>query len=292
MAIKEKLYILISLFVLGSCQRLPYLFDNDRVVASVGDRVLYASEVTSRLPIGISSGDSLSFVEVYTQKWIASQVKVREAERIFSSSAGDIAEQVAAYRLSLLNRKLDKYYINSSTDIPYTKDDVVDYYTSHHGEFRLERPIVKGRVIRLPIDYPERSKSKLLDVMKDKGEMRRTDLLSLSQKNGYKLTESLDSWIDYGEFLDCLPVSREQDHTFDLTRRGVRQLTDSLYLYCFEVVDNRKIGDIAPLEMVEGVIGQILSNRYQIKLIQSYEQGLMHQATQAGIIKNYLHEEE
>jgi len=45
----------------------------------------------------------------YIDRWVVKQLKLKEAEVLFSSSADDIDRMVEEYRQALLIRKLDQY---------------------------------------------------------------------------------------------------------------------------------------------------------------------------------------
>lgn len=90
---------------------------------------------------------------MYVRKWIGKQLKLSEAEQLFSASADDIEAKVEAYRQSLLIRKLDQFYVDERIDTTFTEEDIAAYYNAHKAEFKLDRPLVKGRIVRFPVNH-------------------------------------------------------------------------------------------------------------------------------------------
>ena len=69
---------------------------------------------------------------------------------------------VEEYRQALLIRKLDQHYVDRSIDTVFTDEEITAYYNAHKADFRLDRPIVRGRIVRLGLHYRQASKLKAL----------------------------------------------------------------------------------------------------------------------------------
>lgn len=268
---------------------IPDRLDDGRVVASVGERVLRLRDVSSALPSGLSGADSLDFVDQYVDRWIARQVKVREAERIFSSSVGDIEAMVVAYRQALLMRKLDQYYLTTSTDELFTGRNVAEYYTHNMSSFKLKEAIVKGNILRIRND--ESSIKSLTTMMKSTSEESRLNLVSMCDKSDKLSFTEQNTWLEYDEFIAMLPIVKDKNRGVYMKRDGVQTVKDDTYTYLFEITAYRSAGYVAPLEMVDEQIRRILTSKYQQELIKEREEGLYRRAEIANIIKrNYNRE--
>lgn len=99
--------------IYGGCFfRLPRIaasFEYDPVIAQVGDKKLRQSDVQSNFSSLMTEEDSLSVLELYVDKWVTKELKLRAAESMFRDSESDIEAMVNEYRNSLLMRKLDQY---------------------------------------------------------------------------------------------------------------------------------------------------------------------------------------
>ncbi|MFI3306083.1 MAG: hypothetical protein R3Y68_06180 [Rikenellaceae bacterium] len=283
MTLRDIIYIAIIAATTVACQEMPHRLDNRRIVATVGDKSLQLGELSSALPVGLCGDDSLAFVSQYVDRWIARQIKVNEAERIFSSSVSEVEAMVASYRNALLTRKLDQYYLNSSTEHPFSDGDVRDYYRNNMNSFRLDHTIAKGLIILLPRSYEEvDSIEKLLD---SKREEDRLNLLSLCERiDGAEIRE-FSSWSKYDDFLAVLPIGSASGSRQYLYHSGSKRLTDESYNYLFRVEAYRSEGYVAPLEIATPAIKKILTAQHQQAIIRRNEERLYRDAERNNSIR-------
>ncbi len=283
MTLRSNIIALFSLLVV-SCVQMPHRLDSGRIVASVGGRTLRVGDVVSALPEGVGGADSLDFATLYVDRWIRRQVKVREAERIFSSSVSDIESLVASYRHSLLTRKLDEYYVSTSGEEPFSSKEVELYYRKNMNSFKLDRTIVKGRILIFANDHSE--SKQLTTLMGGKNEDQRLDLGSMCERlDDVVYRELTSSWVDYDTFIGMLPIVRDRGVTKYLHRNGVQSLSDGDNKYLFVIEAYRSAGYVAPLEIVEESIRHILTMQYHQELVRTREDQLYERAVESGVVK-------
>lgn len=266
------------------CRELPAYFAGDRVVAKAGDRELLLGELRTALPKGVTGDDSVSFVGVYIDRWARKQLKIQEAEQLFSDSAEDIEQAVEEYRQSLLIRKLDQYYVDRSIDTTFTDDDIAAYYRAHQADFKLDRAIVRGRVLRFDASY--RQSKKLRELMESPKTERQKDFADICTKHDFPLTE-FSQWVDYSDFLSYLPTLRSQSYEANLDVRTVQEMRDGSSCYYYQIAEVLRPGDPIPLERVRGNIRRILFNQRQNEIIRAHEQELYDAADAGGAIRIY-----
>ncbi len=277
-------YILtLAALAMTSCRDFQLNLSGDTVLAQVGATSLMQSELLPVVPKEYRGEDSVVFVELYIDKWIRKQVKLREAERIFVTSQEDIEAKVEEYRQSLLIKQLDEHFVRSSVDTTYTEHEIAEYYKNNSNNFRLNREIIKGEIMRLPLE--DKQTKKLVELMKSDSESKRKDLLSICEKNDYEFIELSSSWILGSEMLDYLPLTRSDKDSKVLSKSGVNHVSDDKYDYYYQVLEYKKVGDIAPLEWVSSTIRQILINERQQNLIKNREEKLYYDASSEGVIK-------
>ncbi len=270
------------------CRELPRYFAGERALARVGEKELTPTELAQSLPEGLSTADSTAYAHVYIDRWVRKQLKLMEAEQLFSSSVADIDKQVEEYRQSLLIRKLDRFYVDRLVDTTFTEEEIAAYYADHASDFRLDRTIVKGRVVRVPKSY--RQTRRLKELLVAKSEARKQDLRDICLKNDFELNDYTESWVDYTEFLSLLPTVRAQSYAAQLTKQGVQEMNDQNYHYYFVIDAVRRAGDAVPLEQLRGTIRRVLFNQRQQQVIRDHEQALYEQSMATGGI--LLYEEE
>ena len=99
------------LVLLGACRELPLPFEYDHVVAQVGDKKLRESDVQSIYAQAVTAEDSTALLEMYVDRWVKKELKLRAAENLFRDSEEAIEAMVNEYRNSLLTRRLDQHYV-------------------------------------------------------------------------------------------------------------------------------------------------------------------------------------
>lgn len=285
--IKDIVYLVV-VGVLCSCQQSgQHLFSSElgRVVAMVGDKRLYTSDIASAIPTHAQGQDSVDFANLYVDRWVKHQIKVSEAERIFSSSSSEIERMVESYRNSLLSQKLNQYYLGTTASTPFDSDDVRRYYNENKSHFKLSKPIVKGFILRMPVNHD--SRTAITTMMKSRSADTRTNLISMCDKSPDLLFDEYTThWIDYSEFIAMLPVVRD-DRDLYMSRKGVQSLKDDEHIYLFEIVELRKTGATKPLEQVEDQIRMLLTKQFHNDIIRSREEALYRSAMSSEYVKIY-----
>lgn len=287
MNLRRIIYIALIAFIQLSCQELPRVVDGGRVVASMGDKSLTMGEVISAIPNDLTGEDSVAFVQVYAEKWIQRQIKISEAERIFTSSVDEIESMVDTYRQALLTRKLDQYYIDASKAVPFTDEDIEKYYKSNSNNFKLDNNIVKGSILRIPLSHS--STSKLTTLMKSTSKDKRQDLISISEKfEDLDLEQFGCKCVNYNDFISQLPIVRGNSSDQYMKRSGVQSLKDDTHTYLFEINEYHEEGDVAPLERADAAIRRLLTSEYHAEVIRRQEERLYNEAKEGDLIRNYV----
>ncbi|MFI3292841.1 MAG: hypothetical protein SNG27_04785 [Rikenellaceae bacterium] len=278
--------VAITLAISSSCRELPLNFGGDKILASVGDKTLRLSDVWVNSADGMSPEDSVSFVRHQTERWIQNSVKLQESERLFASSSNDVDALVEEYRNTLMVKKLEKNHISQTIVPPIEDEQIEEYYTQNGENFRLNTRLVKGRIVILPKDYktPKEIKTQMETIADKKG----GDFKSICEKSGVELIEFTTSWVEYGDFMNRLPIVRSGDYSEYTDALGeVHQLDGRNHIYFFQFIDVLNIGDTEPIERVREKILYILNNKNQAELLKKYDSLLMQTAINKGYIRNY-----
>ena len=262
MSLRAKITIAASALLLAGCRELPRYFTSDTTIARAGGKELRMRDVRSVVPQGLSGDDSAAFMKVYVDRWIVKQLKLEEAETLFSSSAGDIDRMVEEYRQALLIRQLDQHYVDRSIDTVFTDDEIAAYYNAHKADFRLDRTIVKGRIVQQQQDFSD-----------------------ICEKNNFTVNDFRDQWIDFPEFLSYLPTLRSQNYDPVLASSAVQEMRDSHSRYYFQIDAVMREGEAIPLERLRDNIRRILFNRRKSEIIRRHEEELCARARENGAVK-------
>lgn len=257
-------------------RRKERLSREEKVLARVGNAELCESDVNKGIySEAITGEDSLKLLESYVNSWVRRQVKLVEAEKVVKSSGVDIEAMVNDYRNTLLTHRLDQYYVDNYLDTVITYNEVEAYYMQHRSEFKLDRDIVKGRIIRVPTTY--RQQERVKELMGSNVEARRQDLRDICAKNNFLYTEFV-SWVDFKEFLAYLPVTRGESYGGMAPKRNVQEMSDDNYKYFIQITENMSRDDTAPLEWVSSVVRRIILNQRSAEIVRWHEDSLVSAA--------------
>ena len=214
----------------------------------------------------------------------------RAGWQLFSSSVADIDRMVEEYRQSLLIRKLDQFYVDRLVDTTFTAEELKAYYNSHKSDFKLDRPIVKGCVVRVPKGY--RQRARLKELMASKQEARQQDFRDICLKQEFRFEEYTEGWVDWSDFLNQLPTMRSESYDALLNKTGIQEMSDRENYYYFRIDEVRRAGDVVPLERLQQTIRRILFNGRQQQVIRDHEEQLYNASMEEGAVRLYTPDEE
>ena len=280
---RAKIAVAAGVLLLAGCRELPRYFSSDTTIARAGGKELRLNDVRSVVPPGLSGEDSTAYMKIYVDRWIRKQLKLREAETLFSSSAGDIDRMVEEYRQALLIRQLDQHYVDQSIDTVFTAEEISAYYNAHKSDFKLDRTIVKGRIVRFDASY--RQAARLKTLMASKTPAYQQDFSDICEKNNFAVNDFREQWIDFPEFLSYLPTLRSQSYDSVLASTAVQEMRDSHSRYYFQIEAVMREGEPIPLERLSGTIRRILFNQRKGEIIRNHEEELFRRATEEGDVK-------
>lgn len=278
---------LVALLAAVSCRELPDYLVGEDTIARVGRDELTIHDVAEAMPSNLQGDDSLTFVKQYVDKWIVRQLKVEEADRLFSGSEKDIERMVEDYRESLLNSRVDQYYVDQQSGGEFTEEDIAEYYNTHKSDFTLDRTLVKGRIVAFSDTYRQ---AKRLKEQMQKAATSATDdktFADTCEKNGFQLIDNRSGWINFSDFLANLPTTRTQDYEPLLDKMGIQEMEANGMRYYFDFTSVCRKGNVAPLEVVSDNIRRILVTQRRSAIIKSHEEAIVDQAEQQGHARIY-----
>lgn len=284
-----KIGVALLMVLLIGCQEVPRYLGGSRVLAEAAGEKLYTRDVRAVVPRGMSGEDSVAFMERYIDKWINKQLKLHEAEQIFSESEQDIDSLVEEYRQALLIRKLDYRLIEENLDTVVTAEQIAAYHKNHLSDFKVNQTLVKGRIVRF--NAANRQAPRLRKLMTANTPSQQQDFVDICTKNQFDLTDFTSKWVPYSEFLSYLPTLRSQNYDALLSSSSVQEMKDSRSGYYFQITGVLHPGEPEPLERVEQTVRRILLTQRQNEIIRTYEDRIYQEALEEGTIRVYNEEE-
>ena len=273
----DKLILLLSaMFIFFGCSKIKSYRLGD-AVARVGEKALYADEVSMATIDANSSEDSLRLAEEYIKKW-ATDIVLSEKARSESKNSKQIEALVEQYRRSLYINDWEQTVIEEDMNKQVSQEELQAYYDSHTDEFVLREPLLKGILLIVPQDAPDRRK--LPQWLKDPTieNLEKIEKYAYQFASAYDL--SLEQWISWYSLTSYIP-------TLDKKKLQINQViekTDSANAYYFFVSDMLKEKDAMPLSFATPYIeSAILQNRKQ-KYLEDRRKQLFQPSVKRGKI--------
>ncbi len=287
---KNVIFILF-LFVCSSCDEIQFFKSkktknrDEPVIASVGNKKLYISDIKIVMPEIISGNDSLAFIKSFITNWANQQLLLKKAEENISEvNDKEIDELVKNYRESLIINRYKENLINHQLDTIVTDNSIITYYEKNKNNFRLNEELLQLKFIYFGKDFLD--KKEVIQKFKSDSEQDLEDLenLTINFKN-YQLRDS--SWITYDKVLLKIPPFRYYSKEKLLKKTKFIQKEDSLGVYLVAVNDVLKRNDIAPLSYIKNNIKQLVLHKRKIKLVRDIEKTLINDAIKNNEFKEY-----
>lgn len=278
--------ILAAVVVAVSCKdySIHSIVPKKGVLARVGDNVLYENEVVSIFSPGMEAGDSVKLLQSYIDRWVKTQLKVQEAEKVFESTQDDIDKMVRDYRNALLTNKIDQYYIDRSIDTLFPKELISRYYDDNKKDFILDKSIIKGVAIKFPQGYRQQADLKKLMISPRKDDYQ--DMVDIASKNNFEIVEFVN-WTDFGQLQAILPIPEKGGYDYLLDKSKVHEIRSGNDICLVKISEILGPGDYSPLENVQDVIKRLIFNKRKQEIIELQEDSLYIQALKKkGVIIN------
>ena len=272
---------LIFLLLLGACKGSQPV-DNTDVLVRVKGRTLNRSEVKKLIPWGVSSADSLLMAENFVQKWVKDVLVYDVAFRNLGKSKDDIDKLVEEYRRSLVRYRYQERLVEEKLSAEISEDDKRNYYEDNQKKFILDKSLIKGLLLKIPVDAPG-----LSDV---KRWYKSTDVSSIEKIEKYSVQNAMiyeyfyDKWVDFDEIMDNIPIHVPNSNTFLKNNKHV-EVADSSYCYLLNITEYLPEGSVEPYDYASPYVMEMLVNQRKVEFLKSFEDELYKDAIQDGVVE-------
>ena len=246
--------------LLCSCKGTQPVDDAD-VLVKVKDRTLRRSEIKQQIPRGLSSADNLE-----------------------GEDKAEVDKLVEEYRHSLIRYRYQEQLIKERLSSEFQESDMLSYYEENQKKFVLDKALVKGLFLKIPVDAPG-----LVDV---KGWYRSTSEASLEKIEKYSVQNAsiydyfYDKWVDFDQVMDNIPVHVSNANDFLRANKFV-EVSDSTYCYLLNIKEYLPAGSVAPYDYASAQIVEMLTNRRKVEFLKKFEEELYNDAVRSGDVKFY-----
>lgn len=272
------LLLTLFLFLVQSCA----LFRKDaqeEPVARVFETYLYPSDLEKVIPSGANPEDSALFAKRYTETWVKDLLMQHRAEQALTEEQMDFKSQIEEYHRSLLIYTYRQKLLQQKMDTVVNESEIQAYYQENSKNFVLNQNVIKGTFIKVPLSAPD------LDQLSRWSWSNREQDLDQMEKYcityAEKYSDFNDTWVDFISIKDQLPVRISDPVRYLNSYRNINT-SDSMFRYLVHISEFLTVGEVAPLEMVNEDITNIILNKRKISFIKDLE----HRVYTDGVARN------
>jgi hypothetical protein len=257
----------------------------DKLVASVEDKHLYASDLAGLVGKGASATDSATIVNNYIETWARKQAMLVKAEKEVELDNQELERKIADYRYSIMIYELEREYLQKNLDTTVTEEQIQKYYQENPANFELKQNIVQGSLISLPKGTPDIEKAKKL--IKQNDERSKEELKNYCYRYASTYIISDSTWVDFESLISNTPFRELPNKIQFLKQHTYAENTSDEGVYLLDIDHYKIASQTSPLSFVRDQIRDIILNQRKTAMIRNLEQQVYKEAKQNNKIKVY-----
>lgn len=267
--------------LLCSCKKSQNM-DSADVLVKVKDRTLTRSEITNLIPRGISSADSLLLAESFVNKWVKDALVYNVALRNLGDEKEEVDKLVEEYRHSLVRYRYQEQLIRERLSAEFRESDKLSYYEQNQKKFVLDKALIKGLFLKIPLDAPGLTNVK--EWAKSTSEASLEKIEKYSVQNASIYDYFYDKWVDFDQVMDNIPVHVASPNEYLKVNKFV-EASDSTYCYLLNIKEYLPVGSVAPYDYAGPQIIEMLTNLRKVEFLKKFEDELYNDAIRSGDVK-------
>ncbi len=273
---------LLVIFLCVSC-REKHDHEGKTPLVEVGENFLYFEDLQGALPSGLSKEDSVLFSEQYIRHWIEETLLYDKAQDNISDNE-TLDRQVANYRKALVMHAYQQALIDQKLAKEISEDELQAYYQNNPELFKVERPLIKGLFIKVPLTAPRLAEVRHWYKQEEGEAVEKLEKYSL--QHAVKYEYFYDRWMPLAEIIGMLPLQGSDADAYIEKHRQV-ELKDTAFYYFLHVSDYRAVGDVAPYDYARRQVKEMLFNVKQVQYLEQVKDDLYQRAEEKNRIKKY-----
>jgi len=274
-------FVLLMVFISG-CEE--QVVNNDKVVAEVGAKRLYLSDVSTLVPNDLPKEDSAIMADDYIRKWVRQELVLQKAEENLSAELKNVTRELEEYRNSLIIFRYKNELMAQRMDTTVTDAEILELYSQTPENFMLDRCIVKAVYMRIPADFanPDLLKE-MAGNTSDEGIIEIRDYCRQYAK-GFDIFT--DRWVRFDRVIANIPVTIENPEQF-LQQNQFIEHTDGEYYYLVALHEFKLKNEQAPVDYARDNIKSLILNRRKIEFLREVENNIYREGVNKNNFKIY-----
>ncbi|MBR6749926.1 MAG: peptidyl-prolyl cis-trans isomerase [Bacteroidaceae bacterium] len=251
------------------------------VLARVGTATFTQQQLDDVMPSGLSDSAQMVFANRYIDNWIAEELLYEMACKNLPD-VERLEKLVQEYRRDLFCHEYRKRLSDERVAASIPEDTLQQFYQEHSQEFKLHKPIVKGLLLKVPINAPQLQS--LRQWVKSAGVNGVEKIEKYAVKNAIGYDYFFDRWVWFDDIKDNIPYDFKDDNLFlSQNKTFEHKGEDMIYLLCID--SYLKAGDIMPYEFARSRVLEILLNEKRMEFNKELKRELYDEAVADGIVE-------
>ena len=194
----------------------------------------------------------------------------------------EVDKLVEEYRRSLVRYRYQERLVEEKLKTDIRESDKLNYYEENQKKFILDKGLIKGLFLKIPVDAPG-----LTDVKKW---YKSTDVASLEKIEKYSVQNATiyeyfyDKWVDFDEVMDNIPIHVSNPNAFLKANKYV-EVADSSYCYLLNIKEYLPSGSVEPYDYASPHVTEMLVNQRKVEFLKKFEDELYNDAIRSGDVE-------
>jgi hypothetical protein len=218
---KIKFIILVIALAIFSCktEKTTDANTNQKAIARVFEKNLYAEDIKEILPRNTSPKDSAIFVKGFIEQWITNELLLHQAESNLPEDDKNIQKEIDEYRKNLLVYRYETELVHQKLDTAVSMQEIETYYNAHTQNFMLKENIVKVCYVKINKKSPNADKVKKWYLSKEVKDQDNLKKYCIQYADNFFLDDN--TWLLLDDVMKEIPL---RDYNPELLLKTSRQI--------------------------------------------------------------------
>jgi hypothetical protein len=253
------------------------------IIVKVNDKVLNKNDLDEVISKGLSPEDSTIAAEHFIRLWINDNLMYSVAAKNIADKKS-IDQLVENYRQSLTIYQYKEQLVNEKLSTEISNSSLLDYYENNKDKFKMDRPLIKGLFLKIPVNAPQIEKVRIW--YKSLTPANIANIENYCVRNAAEYGYFVDNWVDFNELSSEWPENYRNESEILQNQKYLEQKGNQFY-YLLNVTAFSLPGDNAPFEYAKSTIKEILINQQKTDFLKNIEDELYRKALNNGNITFY-----
>ncbi len=279
------LLLIIVLTILYSCNNDGHRSD-DIVLARVGEKNLYISDLADNMPPHANKTDSIQLQNSMVDNWVRQEIMLQHAIKNLPDSLKDFSEQLKTYENNLIIYEFKKRLVDIRLDSEVTDKEILDYYRTHTADFELKENIVQFAFIKIPVQSKKLALAR--KYMKEYSDFDSDKAVvdEFCKKNATDFFLNSEAWTSFNEMAKRVPIVTFNQELY-LQNNNFIEIKDFNHWYFVNIINFKIKEQISPIDFERDKIRNIILNKRKLELFKKLEEDVYNTALENKKIEIY-----